>query len=129
MFAVLKEGLSLTNDIRSKSLPNKLAKLEREYNEEKAKGCTSLPSNSPESKVLTTEITASAPNIPIDVSKAFFPLRKNPETGNIVPSYQTRVCVKKFLICQWQKKTLYFEDLSWFEANNYGLKKEENPFR
>lgn len=38
IFAVLKEGLSLTNDIRAKSLPNKLAKLEKEWNEERAKG-------------------------------------------------------------------------------------------
>lgn len=38
ILAVLKEGLSLTNDIRSKTLPNKLANLERKYNEERAKG-------------------------------------------------------------------------------------------
>lgn len=91
--------------------------------------CSSLPSNLPESNQSKSEITATIPKIPIDTDAAFFPLRIQPETGKILPSYQTMVCIRKFLICQWKKKTIFFEDLSWFEANGYGLKKEENPFK
>jgi len=71
-------------------------------------------------------VIGEAPKIPFNVEEAFFPLRKNPSTENIVPSYRWRECVKKFIIClKWKTRTEYFEDLSWFAANSYGLTKRK----
>lgn len=69
---------------------------------------------------MNTQI-GNAPDIPIDARKAFFPLRQR-EDGKILPSYQVRTCVKKFIVCtKWQLKTIWFEDISWFLSNEYGL--------
>ena len=68
-------------------------------------------------------ISTNAPDIPFNKDEAFFPLRVKTD-GKIVPSYQWRECTKRFVVClSWQKKIIYFEDLSWFQANGYGLKK------
>lgn len=57
------------------------------------------------------------------LDEAFFPLRINPE-GKIVPSYQWRECVKKFVVClKWQTKIIYFDKLDWFHSSEYGLMK------
>ena len=74
------------------------------------------------------QVTGSAPEIPFNREDAFYPLRRNPETGNIVPSYSWRECEKRFIWCtQWGQKIIFFEDLSWFEANGFGLKKRQRP--
>lgn len=59
----------------------------------------------------------------MNVNEAFFPLRYR-ENGKILPSYQWRECVKRIIFCvKWEKKTVYFENLEWFEANGFGLTK------
>jgi len=69
----------------------------------------------------------NAPEIPFNINEAFFPLRKN-STGKIVPSYQWRECVKKFVVClKWEKKTVYYDDLNWFYLNDYGMVKRPRP--
>jgi hypothetical protein len=68
-----------------------------------------------------------APDIPFNKDQAFFPLRLN-EDGKILPSYQWRVCAKKVIFClKWEKRIVYFDDLSWFHANEYGLSKQRKP--
>lgn len=90
--------------------------------------CSSLESSPKVSsntllKTETSSLVHIAPDIPFNKDEAFFPLRQNPE-GKIVPSYQWRECVKRFVVCfKWEKKLIYFEDLSWFYANEYGLTK------
>lgn len=90
--------------------------------------CSNLKSYHKASSTTLAKTEASslvhvAPDIPFNKEEAFFPLRENPE-GEIVPSYQWKECVKRFIIClKWKKKTIYFKDLSWFYANEYGLSK------
>ena len=65
-----------------------------------------------------------APDIGFEAEKAFFPLRIDPLDGKYKPSYQSRVCVKKFLVClNWEKRTLFFDDLTWFYQLGFGLYK------
>lgn len=74
----------------------------------------------------TVKILSSipAPDIGFEPEKAFFPLRTDPFDNKIKPSFQNEVCVKRFVICvKWQKRTLFFDDLSWFKANNFVLQK------
>lgn len=67
------------------------------------------------------------PEIPFAPEKAFFPLRVNPQ-GKITPSYRWRECAKRFIVClEWKDRILYFDDLSWFYANEYGLMKRPSP--
>jgi hypothetical protein len=65
-----------------------------------------------------------SPDIAYNPEDAFFPLRIDPKDGKIKPSYQSEICTKKFVIClKWKKKTLYFDDLSWFHHLGFGLMK------
>jgi hypothetical protein len=93
--------------------------------------CSSIPQNSPPSLSPKQEnkelLIAQPPEIPFDRERAFFPLRINIATGNTVPSYQWRVCVKRFVVClKWEAKTVYFEDLEWFRLNSFGLSKRRS---
>lgn len=64
------------------------------------------------------------PDIAYNPEDAFFPLRFDPKDGKIKPSYQSQICIKKFILClKWEKKTLYFDDLSWFHHLGFGLMK------
>lgn len=90
--------------------------------------CSSLESSH---KVLSnsqekTEANDSldSPQIPFNVSEAFFPLRQR-DDGKIFPSYQWKECKKRIIFCiKYEKKTIYYEDLSWFYANEFGLTKK-----
>lgn len=65
-----------------------------------------------------------APDIAVQPDKAFFPLRVDPSDGQIRPSYQNEICVKRFVVClKWEKRTLFFPDLTWFYQNGFGLYK------
>jgi hypothetical protein len=80
------------------------------------------------SKSLASNETASLvmirPDIPFDPENAFFPLRRRPSDGKIMPSYQFNECRKRFILCvKWEKVTVFFEDLEWFHQLNYGLVK------
>ncbi len=70
-----------------------------------------------------TKIVLIAPDIAYQPEKAFYPLRRDPSDNKIKPSYQNKVCVKKFLgICaKWERRTLFFEDLEWFYQLGFGL--------
>jgi hypothetical protein len=68
-----------------------------------------------------------APEIPFSREDAFYPLRGSKD-GKIVPSYQWRECVKKFIWCtKWETKRVDFIDLEWFLANGFGLSKRKKP--
>lgn len=83
-----------------------------------------LPNSLSESVIAATK---PGPDIATDPESAFFPLRIDPSDNKIKPSFQSKVCVKTFIICvKWEKITLFFEDLSWFRANGFGLKKIEH---
>lgn len=67
---------------------------------------------------------AKAPDIALNPEDAFFPLRSDPSDGKVKPSYQYDLCVKKFIVClKFEKRTVFFEDLTWFYQNSFGLKK------
>ena len=67
------------------------------------------------------------PDIGTDPESAFFPLRIDPSDNKIKPSFQSQVCVKTFIVCiKWEKRTLFFDDLSWFRSTGFGLKKIEH---
>lgn len=67
------------------------------------------------------------PNIATDPESAFYPLRIDPSDNKIKPSFQSQVCVKTFIVCiKWEKRTLFFDDLSWFRLLGFGLKKIEH---
>lgn len=69
-------------------------------------------------------IIVIAPDIAYNPEDAFFPLRIDPKDGKIKPSYQSKVCIKRFIVCTlWQKKTAYFDDLTWFHTMRFGLQK------
>lgn len=69
---------------------------------------------------------AKAPEFPINVSDAFFPLRRDPVDGKIYPSYQWQECMKRFVVClSWEKKRVYIKDLEWFYLNGYGLTRQK----
>ena len=90
-----------------------------------------MPDNSPNylsEKALQANNPIPAPDIAINPEDAFYPLRLDPSDGQIRPSYQSRVCVKKFILClAWEKRTLFFPNLTWFLNNGFGLKKLERP--
>lgn len=72
-------------------------------------------------------VNKPGPNIATDPESAFFPLRIDPSDNKIKPSFQSQVCVKTFIVCiKWEKRTLFFDDLSWFRATGFGLKKIEH---
>jgi hypothetical protein len=76
-------------------------------------------------RVIVEQKPITAPDIPFSRGDAFYPLRRD-EQGNIYPSYQYRVCVKKFIGClKWAPKRIYFKDLEWFFANGFGLYKRK----
>jgi hypothetical protein len=78
-------------------------------------------------KTESSELVQIAPNIPFNTDEAFFPLRQR-EDGKILASYQWRECTKRFVVCvKWEKKRVYFEDLSWFLSNGFGLTKQRKP--
>ncbi len=78
-------------------------------------------------KTETSELVQIAPEIPFNTDEAFLPLRQR-QDGKILPSYQWRQCVKRFVVCvKWEKKRVYFEDLSWFLSNGFGLTKQRKP--
>lgn len=90
--------------------------------------CASKPKTSlnllSESVIQANSPLVPAPDIGIQPEKVFFPLRIDPSDNQIKPSFQSRVCVKKFVICvKWEKRTLFFSDLTWFYQNNFGLSK------
>lgn len=90
--------------------------------------CASTQSNSQnllsESAIQANSPLVKAPDIGFQAEKAFFPLRIDPFDGKYKPSYQSKVCVKKFLVClSWEKRTLFFDDLTWFYQNGFGLYK------
>ncbi len=65
-----------------------------------------------------------APDIAYQPEKAFFPLRLDPSDNKIKPSFQNEICVKKFIMClKWEKRLLFFPDLTWFHMNGFGLMK------
>lgn len=67
------------------------------------------------------------PKIPFAREDAFYPLRVRGD-GEILPSYQWKECVKRFIVCtRWEKRTVFFEDLSWFKAAGFGLSKRDRP--
>jgi hypothetical protein len=75
------------------------------------------------STLVHVQVGDVVPFIPFDINKAFLPLRKDKD-GKINPSYQWRVCKKKFIWClEWEPKRVYFYDLQWFLDNGYGLTK------
>ena len=83
-----------------------------------------MQSSLSESAIQANNPTAKAPDIAINPEQAFFPLRIDPLNGKYKPSYQSQVCVKKFIVCiKWEKKTLFFEDLTWFYQLGFGLYK------
>jgi len=92
--------------------------------------CSNLPSSPNPSSNTQQKIeikNLDSPQIPFSNQKAFYQLRKRSD-GKILPSYQWRVCVKKIILCtKWEMKTVYYEDLSWFMANEFGLMKRPNP--
>ena len=68
-----------------------------------------------------------APEIPFSKEDAFYPLRRGLD-GKIVPTYQWRQCVKKFVFClKWETKRVDFNDLEWFYSNGFGLSKRKRP--
>jgi hypothetical protein len=83
------------------------------------------PSSSTQPKTETKNI--DSPQIPFSNQKAFYQLRKRID-GKILPSYQWKVCVKRIIVCtKWEMKTVFYEDLTWFMANEFGLMKRPNP--
>ena len=94
--------------------------------------CCSLESSPKVSSITLAKTEQSslvqiAPDIPFNKDEAFFPLRLR-QDGKILPSYQWRQCTKRFVVCvKWEKRTVYFEDLSWFYSNEYGLTKQKKP--
>ena len=69
-------------------------------------------------------INKPGPDIATDPESAFFPLRIDPSDNKIKPSFQSKVCVKRIIVCiKFEKRTLFFENLDWFYANRFGLKK------
>lgn len=64
-----------------------------------------------------------APEIGFDAERAYYPLRMN-EEGKILPSFQSRVCVKKIIfVCrEWEAKRVYFP-FDWFLLNDFVLMK------
>lgn len=90
--------------------------------------CASKQSNSQsllsENAIQANSPTVKAPDIAFEPEKAFFPLRVDPVDGKFKPSYQSEICVKKFLMClKWEKRTLFFDDLTWFYQLGFGLYK------
>lgn len=83
-----------------------------------------LPNSLSESAIA---INRPAPDIATHPESAFYPLRIDPFDNKIKPSFQSMICVKKFIICiKWEKRTLFFGDLEWFFSNGFGLKKIEH---
>jgi hypothetical protein len=83
-----------------------------------------LPNNL---EIVSPGQSVSIPQIPFSVDKAFFPLRRDVD-GKLKPSYQWRVCKKKFVVCiKWEAKRVFFEDLEWFYLNGFGLTKRRKP--
>lgn len=79
-------------------------------------------------KALQVNSPIPAPDIAINPQDASFPLRVDPFDGQIRPSYQNEICVKRFVICvKWEKRTLFFPDLTWFMHNGFELRKMEKP--
>lgn len=90
--------------------------------------CASKPTSSQnslsENVIQANNPTVKAPDIAFEPEKAFFPLRLDPSDNKFKPSYQNEVCIKKFVIClKWEKRTLFFEDLTWFYQLGFGLYK------
>jgi len=88
---------------------------------------SSLPSQeNPLNPAVSSQVIAP-PDIAFDREKAFYPFRKNPE-GQIVPSYSSDVCIKKFLgVClKWENRVKFF-GLEWFEINDFGACKRPRP--
>lgn len=75
------------------------------------------------------DLVLIAPEIPFNKEDAFYPLRRSKDDpSKIIPTYQWRVCVKKFIWCQkWETKRVEFKDLEWFLANGFGLSKRKRP--
>ena len=88
--------------------------------------CSNLPSSQDPSSCTPEKIeikNSQKPEIPFHSDNAFYPLRKNPE-GKILPSYMWQECAKRFIVClEWKYKVMYFEDLEWFYAGEFGLAK------
>jgi hypothetical protein len=70
-----------------------------------------------------TQSSIPAPDIGLNPNKTFFPLRLDLSDNQYKPSFQSEICIKKFIgICtKWQKRTLFFSELEWFYINNFGL--------
>jgi hypothetical protein len=67
-----------------------------------------------------------APDIPFDNQEAFYPYRRSKKDPKIiVPTFQWRECVKRFIVCiKWENKRVEFHDLEWFHANDFGACKQ-----
>lgn len=94
--------------------------------------CSLGQGKSPQKSLLNPQEEVSSlaemPDIPFSRDDAFYPLRKNPDTQNIVPSYSWRECSKRIIFCvRWSLKIIYFEDMTWFHANGFGLTKRQRP--
>jgi hypothetical protein len=69
-----------------------------------------------------------APEIPFSREDAFYPLRRRPSDGKILPSYRWEECTKRFIVCtKWEERFVFFEDVSWFHAQDFGLIKRPRP--
>lgn len=68
------------------------------------------------------------PDIPYHNTDAFYPLRRSKkDPSKILPTYQWKECVKKFVVClKWETKRVEL-DLEWFLDNKFGLSKRRKP--
>lgn len=76
-----------------------------------------------------SDLVLIAPNIPFSREDAFYPLRRSKaDPLKIIPTYQWRKCVKRFVWCtKWEVERVEFVDLEWFMANGFGLTKRRRP--
>lgn len=92
--------------------------------------CSSLQSSQDPSSCTQEKIeinNGNRPEIPVNSDNAFFPLRKSPQ-GKIVPSYSWDECASRFIVClKWKTKIMYFDELEWFYASEFGLMKRPGP--
>lgn len=83
---------------------------------------------------LPQELFGDAPAIPaghgITPLEAHYPLRRSKkDPAKIVPTFQWRECVKRFIWCtKFEAKRLELDDkMEWFLANKFKLVRENGP--
>lgn len=86
--------------------------------------CTSKQTYLQKEPLLQSDI--EKPVIPFALDEAYLVLRTDSD-GVIKPSYRFKECKKRILICvKWEMKTVWFNDLSWFMINGWGLTKRKS---